>query len=127
MLKRPRRTVPPRDIRQGEIYRVVRPAGRGHEIAGVHPHVVIQNDLTNRSGIQTILVAPLTSSMARARHPGNMIVDPSESGLEKRSVVNVSQIATVDRRYFRDYVGQLSDRRVREIISGLNMLLTPRG
>jgi mRNA interferase MazF len=56
-----------------------------------------------------------------------MIVDPSESGLEKRSVVNVSQIATVDRRYFRDYVGQLSDRRVREIISGLNMLLTPRG
>ncbi len=119
--------MPPRDIRQGQIYRLVRPPGRGHEIAGVHPHVVIQNDVANRSGIQTVLVAPLTSSMARAGHPGNVIVEPSESGLEKRSVVNVSQTAAVDRRYFRDHVGHLSERRVREIVEGLNLLLTPRG
>jgi hypothetical protein len=33
----------------------------------------------------------------------------------------------VDKRFLDDLVGQLSERRVREIIAGLNMLLTPRG
>ena len=115
------------EIRQGEIYWVNRGQPRGVEIGGRRPYVVLQNNLANTSGIQTILSAPITTARARAGYLGNVVVEAGEGGLRERSVVNVSQTDAVDRHFFDTYIGQLSDRRVREIIAGLNMLLTPRG
>ncbi len=115
------------DMFQGQIYMVNRGAPRGAEIGGRRPYVVLQNNLLNRSGIRTILAAPVTTTAARGRQLGNVPILAGEGGLNKPSVVNVSQVDSVDRRFFDDYVGQLPEQRVREIIAGLNMLLTPRG
>lgn len=115
------------NIRQGQIYVTNSGVPRGSEIGGRRPFVILQNDLANESGLSTALAAPLTRNLRRGRHLGNVTLEPGEGGIRDRSVINVSQARAVDRRFFDELVGQLSGRRVREIIDGLNMLLTPRG
>lgn len=115
------------DIRQGQIYVTNAGTSRGSEVGGRRPFVILQNDPANESGLTTALAAPLTRSLKRGRHVGNVTLEAGEGGIRDRSVVNVSQTRAVDRRFFDDYLGQLPEGRVREIIAGLNMLLTPRG
>ena len=115
------------ELRQGQIYVTNAGPARGSEIGGRRPFVILQNDPANDSGLTTALAAPLTRSLQRGRHVGNVTLEGGEGGIRDRSVVNVSQTRAVDRRLFDDYLGQLSAARVQEIIAGLNMLLTPRG
>ena len=55
-----------------------------------HPHVVVQDDVFNRSRITTVVVCTLTSNLHRANEPGNVLLDLGEGNLPKRSVVVVS-------------------------------------
>ncbi len=91
-----------------------------------HPHVVIQNNLFNHSRIRTVVVCALTSNLKRAAAPGNVLLESGEANLPKQSVVNVSQIFTVDRDQLDEYVGTLSAKRVREILDGIKLVLEPR-
>jgi len=84
-----------------------------------HPHVVVQDDVFNRSRVHTILVCALTSNVARANEPGNVLLDSGEGGLAKQSVVIVSQISSVERSQLRELVGSLSAARVDQIVDGL--------
>jgi mRNA interferase MazF len=96
-------------------------------VAGRRPHAVIQSNAFSLSGVSTVLVVPITSSVSRMEMPGNVALETGEGGLREQSVANVSQVTVVDRRRLRRPMGQLSEHRVREIIAGLNLLLTPRG
>ena len=114
-------------IRQGDVYWVElgEPCGSGPGYR--HPHVVVQNDLFNRSRIGTVIVCALTSNLARAAMPGNILLRPAEAKLPKQSVVNVSQVFTVDKGQLVEKIGKLSPRRVSQILDGLSLLLEPRG
>lgn len=90
------------------------------------PHVAIQNDLFSRSRIRTTVVCALTSNLDRASSPGNVLLARGEANLPKRSVVNVTQVFTVDRVDLVEKIGALSVSRVREIPQGLHLLLEPR-
>lgn len=46
-------------------------------------------------------------------------------GLPKESVVNVTQVYTVDKGALIDKIGALSKARVRQILEGLSRVLTP--
>lgn len=98
----------------------------GAEPGYSRPHVVIQNDVFNRSRIRTVVVCLITSNLRRAGDPGNVLLAPGEGDLPEQSVVNVSQISTVDRNQIGDMIGILSRERVREIVSGIGLLLEPR-
>ena len=87
----------------------------GSEPGYRHPHVVVQNNLFNRSQIRTVVVCALTSNLKRANAPGNVLLDANEGNLSKRSVVNISQVFTVDRDQLDEVIGALSPTRVREI------------
>ncbi len=113
-------------IRQGDIYWVDLGESTGSEPAYRHPHVVMQNDLFNRSRIQTVVVCALTSNLRRAAAPGNVLLARGEAGLRKRSVVNISQLFTVDRSRLRGKIGALSAGRLREVVDGVELLLEPR-
>jgi mRNA interferase MazF len=113
-------------IRQGDIYWVNLGEPRGSAPGYRHPHVVVQNNLFNASRVSTVLVCPLTSNLRRAGAPGNVLLEKREAGLPKQSVVNVSQVFTVDRSQLGDYIGTLSLRRVREIVSGIELVIEPR-
>ncbi|MBA4416333.1 MAG: type II toxin-antitoxin system PemK/MazF family toxin [Syntrophus sp. (in: bacteria)] len=92
-----------------------------------HPCVVIQNDVFNQSRINTIIVCLITSNLAHAKAPGNVLIKKEEASLPKDSVANISQIITVDRSLLDEKIGSLSRSMIREIIEGLRLLLEPRG
>jgi mRNA interferase MazF len=113
-------------IHQGDIFWVALNDPSGSEPAYRHPHVVIQNNLFNRSRINTVVVCALTSHLQRASAPGNVLLKPKEANLAKQSVVNVSQIFTIDKTQLEEKIGTLSARRVREILTGIQLLTEPR-
>jgi mRNA interferase MazF len=113
-------------ISQGDIYWVELDEPIGSEPGYRHPHVIVQNNLFNRSNIKTVLVCPLTSNIKRATAPGNVLLQKNESSLPKQSVVNVSQVFTVDKSQLDEYVGTLSLKRMGEILRGINLVLEPR-
>ncbi len=84
-----------------------------------HPHVVIQADVLNRSRILTVVVCGLTTNMRRANEPGNVLLDPSEADLLKRSVVVVSQVSTVEKTQLGAFIGALDPEQVSEILAGM--------
>jgi len=113
-------------INQGDIFWVDLEEPSGSEPGYRHPHVVVQNNVFNRSRISTVVVCALTSNLKRAAAPGNVLLEPEEANLPKQSVVNVSQVFTVDKSQLGEKIGTLARRRVREILDGIGLLLEPR-
>ena len=113
-------------INQGDVFWVDLSEPSGSEPGYRHPHVVIQNNVFNRSRINTVVVCALTSNLKRAQAPGNVLLEKREANLPKQSVVNVSQIFTVDKRDLDEKIGTLSRRRVRQILDGVRSVIEPR-
>ena len=113
-------------IQQGEIYWIDLGDPTGSSPGYKHPHVVIQNNIFNQSRINTVVVCVITSNLKRATAPGNVLLDEGEGNLPKQSVVNVSQIFTVDKRDLEEKIGTLSRKRVSEILAGVQLVLEPR-
>ena len=113
-------------ISQGEVFWVNLGTPSGSAPGYRHPHVVVQNDLFNRSRISTVVVCALTSHLKRAASPGNVTLAKGEANLPRRSVVNISQIFTVDKMDLGEKIGTLSPGRLREVLDGMQLLLEPR-
>ncbi len=109
-------------MRQGEVY-WFRFAGLGSEPDGRRPALVVQHDRFNRSAIQTTVVVAVTSNLRLAAMPGNVRLRKGEANLPKASVVNVTQVRTVDRDRLAEKVGQLPHGRMREVLEGLALVL----
>jgi mRNA interferase MazF len=84
---------------------------------------VVQSNPFNQSRIATVIVAVVTSNLALASAPGNVRVGKSESGLAKPSVVNVSQILTLDRALLTQRVRGLPADTMRQIDEGLRLAM----
>jgi len=82
----------------------------------------VQSDLFNKSRIMTTVVCLITSNLARAEAPGNVLLEPGEGNLKKASVVNVSQVVTVDKSELSERVGRLPVGKVDAILRGLHLL-----
>ncbi|MGH2459275.1 MAG: type II toxin-antitoxin system PemK/MazF family toxin [Chloroflexota bacterium] len=113
-------------IRQGDVYWIDVGDPTGSEPAYRRPYVVIQNDVLNQSRLRTVVVCAVTSNLRRAAIPGNVSLEPGEGGLPRPSVVNVTQIYTVDKSNLEEPVGALSPRRLRQILDGIALVLEPR-
>ena len=113
-------------INQGDVFWVDLgdPSGSGPGYR--HPHVVIQNNVFNRSRINTVVVCVLTSNLKRAQAPGNVLLEKGEANLAQQSVVNISQVFTVDKRDLAEKIGTLSRQRVRQTLDGIRLLTEPR-
>lgn len=114
-------------IKQGDIFWIDLDDPKGSGPGYRHPHVVIQNDIFNKSKINTVVVCALTSNLKRADAPGNVLIKRGEANLLKDSVVNISQVLTVNKSDLAEKIGSLSMARVKQIIEGLKLLLEPRG
>jgi len=84
-----------------------------------HPQVVITID----SSVMVTVVA-LTTNMLKVSFPGNILLDPGEGGLTKRSIIEVSKRLTINKSQLSDYVGRLSEQRLNEILAGINFVQT---
>ena len=113
-------------INQGDIYWVEVDEPSGSEPGYTHPHVVMQNNLYNQSKIKTVIVCAITSNLRLADVPGNVSLEKGETNLPKASVVNVSQVFTIDKSQLGEYIGTLSLKRVHQILDGIYLFLEPR-
>ena len=109
-------------INQGDIYWIELEKPKGSEPGYNHPHVVIQNNVFNASKINTVIVCVLTSNLKRAQAPGNVLLEKAEGNLPKQSVVLVSQIFTVDKSQLGEFIGTLSEQRVKQILEGIQLM-----
>ena len=113
-------------IKQGDIYWIDLEESIGSEPAYIRPYVVIQNDLLNSSQLRTVIVCALTSNLRRAKAMGNVLLELGEANLDRESVVNVSQIFTVDKALLTEKIGTLSKKRIRQILAGLAIVTEPQ-
>ena len=87
------------------------------------PILIVQSDDFTRSRINTVVAAVITSNLALADAPGNVRIPGRATGLKKSSVVNVSQIITVDKSYLTERVGTLKANYMKEVDDGLRLVL----
>lgn len=106
-------------MNQGDIFWIESDEERGSIPGQPHPHVVVQEDVFNRSRIHTLIVCALTTNLRRAEEPGNVLLEAGEGNLAKQSVVVVSQISSVPKQRLGARIGTLSAERVAQILQGL--------
>ena len=88
------------------------------------PIIVIQANSFNRTNLSTVIVAIVTSNMDLGDMPGNVRLTTGTTGLDNDSVVNITQLLTVDRADLVEYVGSVSDRKMDQIDRGLRLVLS---
>jgi len=109
--------------RRGEIWWAALGRPEGSEPGYRRPVLILQIDDFNESPIQTVIVATLTSNTRLAQAPGNVLCRKRDTGLTKPSVVNVSQVATIDKKRLLERMGSLSGRLLAEVEDGLRLVL----
>ena len=112
-------------IRQGDVYWADLRPSEGPEPAYRQAVVVQSGGLTGGRG-NTVIVCGVTPDLRCAEIPGAVLLGDGESGLPDQSVVNVSQLFTVDKLQLGERTGKLSADRVRQILDGIYLWLEPR-
>ena len=111
------------EIQRGEIWWADLPEPRRSEPGYRRPVLVIQADSFNRSRIQTAIVAVITGNLELADVPGNVFLPARSTGLPRDSIVNVSQLLTMDRGFLTGHAGALPPRLQRAVDEGLRLVL----
>lgn len=87
------------------------------------PVVVLQSDPLNRSQLATVLCVVLTSNLRWSIAPGNVLLTVKQTGLDRDSVANVSQLVTIDKRQLIERTGKLPKRQMESIFSGIDLIM----
>lgn len=111
-----------KEIRQGEVYWLDFGPPSGSAPAERHPCVVVQSDAFNRSRIATTVVCLITSNLDRAGAPGNVALKKGDARLPRPSVVNVSQLVTVDKADLDEQLGRIPPPALDSVLAGLRLL-----
>jgi mRNA interferase MazF len=111
------------EIRRGEVWWADLPEPRRSEPGYRRPVLVVQADSFNSSRIQTVIVAVITGNTDLADAPGNVLLRADLTGLPRDSVVNVSQLLTLDRGFLTEHAGTLPPRLQNSVDEGLRTVL----
>ena len=111
-------------IERGEIWWADLPEPVGSSPGLPRPVLIIQSDIVNQSRLNTVVIAVITTNTKLANSEGNVLLLSRQSGLPKDSVVNVSQLFTIDKSVLRDFVSALSKKKMNQINDGLRLLLS---
>ncbi|MBW1879533.1 MAG: type II toxin-antitoxin system PemK/MazF family toxin [Deltaproteobacteria bacterium] len=110
-------------MRRGEIWWAALGAPIGSGPGYRRPILVVSSNVFNDSRISTVIVAVITSNLRLAIAPGNVLVQPQDTGLPRQSVVNISQLLTIDKGLLTERVGHLPADRLEEVEAGLLKVL----
>lgn len=111
-------------MRRGEIWWASLPEPAGSGPGFRRPLLIVSANSFNDSGINTVVAAVITSNIRLADAPGNVRLPARGTGLAKPSVVNVSQIITVDKSFLTERIGRLTGRLLVEVDDGLRLVLS---
>ena len=110
-------------VKKGEIWWASLEEPRGSEPGFRRPVVIISSNEFNKSKIQTVIVAAITSNTLLAEAPGNFKLTKKSSGLNRESVVNISQILTLDKSFLSEKSGKLNAKQSQLLNYGLQLAL----
>lgn len=113
-------------MRRGELWWADLPDPTGSEPGFKRPVIVLSANPYNESALETVIVAIVTSNLALGAAPGNVRVSASESGLKRPSVINVTQLFTVNKSRLRTRVRLLPSAVLNELEAGLKQSLALR-
>lgn len=88
------------------------------------PVLILQSDAFNQSRIATVVVAVVRSNLALASAPGNVLLRADDTGLPRDSVVNVSQLLTIDKSALGDRAGRVPFPLLQQIDDGMRLVLS---
>ncbi len=108
---------------RGEIWWASLPEPTGSEPGYRRPVLIVQDNAFNQSLIQTVIVVVITSNLDLAQAPGNVLLPRKATSLPRDSVVNVSQVVTIDKAFLSERVGSLSDDIQEAVDQGLRLVL----
>lgn len=110
-------------IDRGEVWWANLPDPAGSAPGYRRPVLIVQSNTFNRSRVATVTVAALTSNIRLIEAPGNVLVSAKAAGLPRDSVVNVSQIITLNRDALDECVSTLSAAVMKQVDEGLRFAL----
>ncbi len=111
-------------IGRGEIWWANLPEPIGSSPGFRRPVLVVQSDLFNQSKIQTVVVAVITKNLELVKAPGNVSITARISRLPVDSVVNVSQVITIDKSLLTEFVSTLPNKKMEKIEEGLRLVMS---
>ncbi len=91
-------------IKRGDLFYADLSPVVGSEQGGVRPVIIVQNNVGNKYS-PTIIIAPITSQLNKAKLPTHVKIRGSEFGLPKNSVALLEQLRTIDKRRLREKIG----------------------
>lgn len=109
--------------KRGEIWWATLPAPVGSGSGYQRPVLIIQSNEFNESKINTIIAVVITSNTRLAAAPGNVLLSSKKSKLPKESVINVSQLITIDKLYLTEIIHTLSSSIMAQVNEGLKLVL----
>ncbi|MCY3988606.1 MAG: type II toxin-antitoxin system PemK/MazF family toxin [Gammaproteobacteria bacterium] len=112
------------EVRRGEVWWADLGVPAGAEPGYRRPVLVVQADAFNRSRIQTVVAIAVTSNLNLAEAPGNVRLSRRAGLLPADSVVNVSQIVTLDRKFLRERAGRVAESVLHRVDDGLRLVLS---
>ena len=117
--------MPPADLTvifRGELWWADLPQPIGSEPGFRRPVLIIQVNRFNQSRLATVLAVAVTTNLALVQMPGNVLIDTAASGLEQDSVVNITQVITIDRQFLRIRIGSLPQNILQRVEQGLRLI-----
>jgi mRNA interferase MazF len=111
-------------VRRGEIWWASAPEPQGSGPGSRRPYLIVSSDLFNQSRISTVIAAVITSNPRLADAPGNVRLPARGTGLSKPSVVNVSQVITIDKTFLTGKIGRVSNTLMTAVDEGLRVVLS---
>jgi len=110
-------------IHRGDIWWADLPDPNDSSAGYRRPVVIVQADAFTISRIATVIVAAITSNLRLATAPGNVFLAAGESGLPRDSVINVSQLITLNKTVLDVYVGRVTTTTLEQLDDGIRLVL----
>ena len=107
---------------RGEIWWASLPSSVASEPGYRRPVLIIQLDSFTRSKINTIICVIISSNLKLAEAPGNVLLHKNDSNLSKTSVVNISQIITLDKSFLTKCVGSINKAFLKKVEMGIKLV-----
>ena len=110
-------------MKRGEIWWASLGDPKGSEPGFKRPVVIISSNDFNVSKIKTIVVAVITSNLRLSDAPGNIELSKKSTGLTRSSVINVSQLITIDKSFLTEKIGKLTNKQLQMLNDGVKLVL----
>jgi mRNA interferase MazF len=110
-------------VKRGEVWWANLPEPVASEPGYRRPVLIISSNFYNLTSISTIIGITLTSNLDYARLPNNIFLSSRETGLSQDSVINMTQVITVDKRFLEQQIGNINQSTLEQLNESLKTVL----